>query len=133
MAQAAVLAYLALVVDEPEVSAARLEKDFGLPRRNFKCGGSTVPVIAVGATALALFGQADPFLGPNPKKGLHHLALCAADPEAAARAAGLPIAGNLAYGLDDKAQISLAAQASGGIRVRFTEPLGLAPARSDIV
>ncbi|MSQ62673.1 MAG: hypothetical protein EXR33_02350 [Betaproteobacteria bacterium] len=131
--KATALAYLALVVDDPKISAARFERDFGLPRRDFNCGGSTVPVISVGTTALALFGQADPSLGPDPKKGVHHLALGAADPEAAARAAGLPTAGSLSKGLDGKAQISLAPAATSGVRVRFTEPLGLAPARSDIV
>lgn len=127
------LAYLALAVDEPQASAARFEKDFGLPRRDFQCGGSTVPVISVGATALALFAQDDPFLGPNVKKGVHHLGLCAADPEAAARASGVSIAGNLSKGLGGKAQISLAQDATSGVRVRFTEPLGLVPARSDMV
>ncbi len=127
------LAYLALVVDDPQAAAARFEKDFGLPRRDVKCGGSSVPLIPVGATALALFAQADPFLGPDPKKGVHHLGLCAANPEAAARAAGLPAAGSLSRGLDGRAQISLAAPATCGVRVRFTEPLGLAPARCDLV
>ncbi len=127
------LAYLALVVDEPGVSAARFETDFGLPRHDFRCGNSTIPMISVGATALALFGPGDPFLGPNPKKGVHHLGLAAADPEAAARAAGLPTAGSLSKGLDGKAQISLAPEATSGVRIRFTEPLGLAPARSNMV
>ena len=132
-AKATDLAYLALVVDEPGVSAARFEKDFGLPRRDLRCGGLTVPMISLGATALALFGPGDPFLGPNPKKGVHHLGLSASDPEAAARAAGLPAAGHLSKGLDGKAQISLSADATSGVRVRFTEPLGLTPARSDMV
>ena len=127
------LAYLALVVDEPDVSAARFEKDFGLPRRDVKCGSSTVPMISIGATALALFGPGDPFLGPNPKKGVHHLGLRASDPEAAARATGLATTDNLSKGLDGKAQISLAPAATSGVRVRFTEPLGLAAARSDMV
>ena len=127
------LAYLALVVDEPEASATRLEIDFGLPRRSLRCGGSTIPVISVGATALALFGRGDPFLGANPQKGVHHLALAAAHPEAAARACGLPLAGDISQGLDGRAQIALAPAATCGVRVRFTEPLGLPPARSDLV
>ena len=127
------LAYLALVVDEPHASAARFEKDFGLPRRDVLCGASSVPLISVGATALALFAQDDPFLGGNSKKGVHHLGLCAADPEAAARAAGLPAVGPLSKGIAGKAQITLAQEATSGVRVRFTEPLGLAPARSDMV
>ncbi len=127
------LAYLALVVDEPAVSAARFEKDFELPRRDVKCGSSIVPMISLGATALALFGPNDPFLGPFPKKGVHHLGLSASDPGAAARAAGLPTVGDLSKGFDGKAQVELAPEASSGVRVRFTEPLGLAPGRSGMV
>lgn len=131
--KAADLAYLALVVEEPEASAARFEKDFGLPRRSFRCGTTTVPVISVGATALALFGRGDPFLGADANKGLHHLALAVADPEAAAHACGLTLAGDISHGLDGRAQIALAPQATGGVRVRFTEPLGLSPARSELI
>ncbi len=132
-AQATGLAYLALALDDPQASAARFEKDFGLPRRDLRCGSANVPMISVGATALALFALDDPFLGPNVKKGVHHLGLCAADPATAARASGVPVAGDLSRGLDGKAQISLAQGATSGVRVRFTEPLGLAPGRSDVV
>lgn len=131
--QATGLAYLALALDDPQASAARFEKDFGLPRCDLRCGASSVPMISVGATALALFALDDPFLGPNVKKGVHHLGLCAADPEAAARAAGVPTSGAGSKGLDGKTQIGLAQDATSGVRVRFTEPLGLAPARSDMV
>ena len=131
--QATGLAYLALALDDPQASAARFEQDFGLQRRDLRCGAASVPMISVGATALALFSLDDPFLGPNAKKGVHHLGLCAADPEAAARASGVPSAGSVSKGLGGKAQISLAQEATSGVRVRFTEPLGLAPARSDMV
>lgn len=46
------LAYVALVVDEPETSAAIFEKDFGLPRQDFSCGASNVPMISVGKLSL---------------------------------------------------------------------------------
>jgi len=127
------LAYLALVVDEPEATAARFENDFGLPRCSMLCGESTTPVISVGATALALFRLGDPFLGAHPRKGVHHMALATADPEAAARACGLPLAGDISKGLDGRAQVTLAQEATCGVRVRFTEPLGLSPARSDLI
>jgi len=127
------LAYLALVVEQPEAIAARFENDFGLPRSSLRCGTSSVPVISVGATALALFGPGDPFVGASAQKGVHHLALGAADPAAAARACGLPLAGDIAQGLGGRAQIALAPAATGGVRVRFTEPLGLSPARSDLI
>ena len=77
------LAYVALVVDEPEASAAIFERDFGLPRKDFDCGSFNVPAISVGRSALALFQPDNPFLGPDAKKGVHHIAIAAADPETA--------------------------------------------------
>lgn len=127
------LAYVALVVDDPQRSAALFEHDFGLPRQEFSCAGSTVPVITVGASALALFQVADPFLGADAKKGVHHVAIAAADPQAAANGTGLAVNGGVSKGLDGKAQIALLPEATGGVRVRFTQSLELAPASSDIV
>ncbi len=132
--QAPDLAYVALVVDAPDRSAAVFEQDFGLPRQDFSCGGTTVPVISVGASAMAFFQPGDPFLGPDAKKGVHHLAIAAADPKAAAAdVSGLPTENGLSKGLGGKAQIALARPATGGVRVRFSEPLGLAAGSSDIV
>ena len=127
------LAYVALVVDDPQRSAALFEQDFGLPRQEFSCAGSTVPVITIGASALALFRRADPFLGAAAHKGVHHLAIAAADPQAAAERTGLAIDGSVSKGLDGNAQIALSPQATGGVRVRFTQSLQLSPASSDIV
>jgi catechol 2,3-dioxygenase-like lactoylglutathione lyase family enzyme len=127
------LAYVALVVDEPERSAELFEKDFGLPRQDFVCARSTIPVITVGASALALFRPDDPFLGPDAKKGVHHVAIAAADPQAAATGTGLAAEGSASTGLGGKEQIALSPQATSGVRVRFTQSLGLAPASSDIV
>ena len=44
------LSYVALVVDEPETSAAIFEKDFGLPREDFSAGDRNVPA-SVGRSA----------------------------------------------------------------------------------
>ena len=127
------LAYVALVVDEPETSAAIFEKDFGLPRQDFSCGGSNVPMILVGESALAFFQPNDPFLGSDAKKGVHHIAIAAADPEGAAKDSGVVISGDASKGIDGKTQIALARDATCGIRVRYTEALGLPAASSDIV
>jgi catechol 2,3-dioxygenase-like lactoylglutathione lyase family enzyme len=132
-ARAPDLAYVALVVDAPDRSAAVFEKDFGLPRTDFTCGGATVPVISVGASAMAFFEPGDPFLGPHARKGVHHIAIAAPDPAAAAGASGLATANGLSKGLDGRAQIALKRATTGGVRVRFTEPLGIAAASSDIV
>ena len=131
--QAPDLAYVALVVDEPETSAAIFEKDFDLPRQDFTCGGSNVPMISVGRSALAFFRPDDPYLGPDAKKGVHHVAIAAGEPEAAARDCGVPTAGAAAPGIDGKTQIALAPEATCGIRVRYTEALGLPDASSDLV
>jgi methylmalonyl-CoA epimerase len=127
------LAYAALVVDDPDRSASIFERDFGLPRTDLACGGSSVPMVSVGATAMAFFRVGDPFLGSDARKGVHHVAIAAADPEAAARDTGLDIAGALSEGIGGRAQMALAREATGGVRVRFTQALELAPASSDIV
>jgi len=127
------LAYVALVVDEPETSAAIFEKDFGLPRQDFSCGGSNVPMIAVGKSALAFFQPDNPFLGSDAKKGVHHIAIATDDPESAAKESGVVISGDASKGIDGKTQIALARNATCGIRVRYTEALGLPAASSDIV
>ena len=45
----------------------------------------------------------------------------------------LAVDGGPSRGLDGRAQIALAATATCGVRVRFTEPLGLPPGRSELV
>ncbi len=132
-ASAPELAYVALAVDEPETGAAIFERDFGLPRQDFVCGGSVVPVISAGRSAVALFRPDDPFLGPGAKKGIHHIAIAAADPEAAAGEAGIAAAGGVSEGLGGRAQVELARGETCGVRTRLTTSLGLAPASSGMV
>ena len=127
------LAYVALAVDEPEASAAIFEKDFNLPRQDFACGRSSVPVVSVGCSALALFRPDDPFLGPDAKKGVHHMAIAAADPEAAADASGIARVGGVSEGLGGGPQVALSPEATGGVRTRLAAPLGVGPGSSDMV
>lgn len=49
------LEYVALVVDDPDATARVFERDFHLPRTEHKAGGSRVPVVSVGRSALANF------------------------------------------------------------------------------
>ena len=127
------LAYVALAVDEPDSAAMIFEQDFGLPRQDFSCGTANVPIISVGQSALAFFRPDDPFLGPNAKKGVHHMAIAAEDPEEEAKASGVEITGGASAGIGGKTQIALARNATCGIRVRYTEALGLPAASSEIV
>ena len=127
------LAYVALAVDEPDSAAMIFEQDFGLPRQDFSCGTANVPIISVGQSALAFFRPDDPFLGPDAKKGVHHIAIAAGDPEKEAKASGVEISGRASAGIGGKTQIALARNATCGIRVRYTEALGLPAASSEIV
>lgn len=126
------LAYVALAVDDPEATARVFETDLGLARHAFRCGATDVPVLPIGATALALFRPDDPFLGPDAKKGVHHIAIAVADPEAAARAAGLASAG-AGTGLDGRRQVAIDRNATAGVRLRFTESLDLSTVASGSV
>lgn len=127
-----VLAYAALVSRDVAVTAAVLERQLGLARTDWAVGdeGRAAPVFAVGESALALFGIGDPFLGAPELPGLHHIALAAADPAAAAEAAGLGSGLRVTPGLGGKQHVALAAAATTGVRIIFTQPLALASARS---
>jgi len=127
------LSYVALVVDEPETSAVIFERDFELPRQDFTCGGSHIPTIAVGKSALAFFRPDDPFLGPGAKKGVHHIAISADDPEEAARNSGIPMVKGASEGLGGRPQMELSSDETCGIRTRLTPTLGLASGSSAIV
>ena len=88
-----------------------------------RVGQRPVPVIRVGASALALFAQDDPFVGSDARTGVHHIAVGAADPQEMAGAANLQ--GATGSGLNDTQHLVLDPADTGGVRVRITEPLGL--------
>ena len=127
------LAYVALVVDDPETSATIFENDFGLPRHDFACDASTVPTISVGEATMAFFHPDDPFLGPNAKKGVHHVAIEADDPELAARNSGISAINATTKGLGGRPQVEFSREATCGVSTRLTTSLGLNAASSDII
>lgn len=127
-------AWVALVVDDVEAAARGIERDLGLSRRDCPAAGGTrrVPVLPVGATALALFAPGDPFVGGERRTGVHHVALAVDDLRAAAGAAsvaGVSVAAP-APGLAGGRRAALAPEATAGVRIWLTEPLvaGAAPA-----
>jgi methylmalonyl-CoA epimerase len=127
------LAYVALVVADVERVAAALARDFGFRRVDCKAGdtGTTAPVFSVGNAALALFPPGDPFLGEDAKPGVHHIALAVPDLAAAAGAmsvAGIALDGRTPRpGLGGSRRLSLAAEATAGVRTYLTEPVHLEP------
>jgi 4-hydroxyphenylpyruvate dioxygenase-like putative hemolysin len=126
------LAYVALVVADPTAAAEMLERDFGLPRREVRHGRAGVPVLSIGASALALFRPDDPFVAEHPgagpaRPGVHHIALAVADPDGAARTAREEGVGALtdsvAEGLGGGERVLLDPEATGRVRVALATPL----------
>jgi hypothetical protein len=133
MALAGQIAYVALVSSDPAAAADVCERHFGLPRAEVSSPAGTVPVFALGAGALALFPPGHPLVDGAERPCVHHVALAVDDPDAAAAraaAAGVAAHGAARTGLGGRSTRQLAAEATNGVRVRLTEPLGLS-SRSD--
>ena len=121
-ASAPPLAYVAVVVDDPESVAAVFERDLGLPRTEVSAPGGTVSWIGVGASALALFGRGHEFVGGAARSGVHHVAIGGPDPVARATECGFPDAG-ASRGLGGGRQVELSIRGTHGIATRLCEPI----------
>lgn len=117
------LAYVAVVVDDPERVATVFERDLGLPRAEVSAPGGAVPWIAVGESAIALFEPGHELTGGAARSGVHHIAIAAADPAAMAMQCGFTHDG-AAPGLDGGRQVLLATRDTCGIATRLSEPIG---------
>lgn len=126
------LAYVGLAVNGVDAVAGALAEHLGLPRRDAALGdGTRVPLLRVGATALALFEAGDPFLGDDGKPGVHHIAIAADVPDDYARGSGLVLDDTCpAAGIDGVAQRGFDPAATHGVRTRVCAPLDL-PDRND--
>mgnify|MGYP000011696066 FL=1 len=121
------LAYVALVVDNVDSVATIFTRDLGLRRVDCSVGDDRrVPVFGVGASAIALFEPGDPFLGGPVKPGVHHIALAAEDPEAAARSHDISVLDDgRREGLEGAWQVELDPAETSGVRTRFSEQLSI--------
>ncbi len=132
--QGARLAYVAVVVDDPQQAASEWQRDFGLARTDLAVGdtGRRAPTLVVGAAALTFFAPGDPFLDDAGRTGIHHLGLAVDELRTAAGAAavaGIPLAkGAPRQGLGGAQQLALALEATAGVRTYLTEPFELPPA-----
>ena len=120
------LAYVAVVVDDPERVAAVFERDLGLPRMEVSTSDGAVPRIAVGASSIALFGHGHEFVGGAARSGVHHIAIAASDPTTRAATCGFAAAG-ATRGLGGGIQVALATRDTCGIATRLCEPIGAQP------
>lgn len=122
------LAYVALATRDVPGAARVLGEILGLPRQDLDFAGSLAPTFALGETALALFAPEDPFLGPDARPGVHHIALAAADPAAMGKAmtqAGLRVTRVPGDG------VALDPAETSGVHLRLAPALGLGIGRSE--
>ena len=117
------LACVAVVVDDPERVATVFERDLGLPRTEVPAPGGAVPWVAVGESAIALFGHGHEFVGGAARSGVHHIAIAASDPAARAVECGFSGAG-ASPGLGGGGQVAIAIRDTCGIATRLCEPIG---------
>jgi len=119
------IAYVALVANDP-AAAGVFERHFGLPRHELSSAAGSVPVFALGRSALALFPPGHPLVDGETKPGVHHIALGVDNLDAAAASAP-PADSATAPGLGGRRIRRLARDTTVGVRTVLTERLGLAP------
>lgn len=117
------LAYVAVAVRDLAAATRLFSESVGLPRA---AEFSDSVLFGLRSSALALFDVEDPILGNNAKPGVHHIALAAVDPKAEAERHSLPVVSG-GPGLGGAEQVVIAQEATCGVRVRFVEPLNIAP------
>ena len=100
-------------------------------------GGSTVPFLSVGQSALALFERGDPYVGGERQTGVHHIALAVDDVAAARQQIA---ACNLAFeadgsddGIDGRQRALLSLDATNGIRTYLTGRIDRPEGKRDFV
>lgn len=67
------LAYVALASSDPFVTCAALERHFGLARTGFDAPGGSIPLFALGPSALAVFPVDHPMLAGPPRAGVDRI------------------------------------------------------------
>lgn len=124
------LAYVALATKDVSAAARVLGDLLGLPRQDIDFAGSTAPTFAIGETALALFRPEDPFLGPDARPGVNHIAFAATDP---ARAGEVLSREGFRITRAPGDGIAVDPADTSGVRLRISPALGLGLGRSERV
>lgn len=107
------IAYVALVSSDCEAAAAVFERHFGLKRQELPSAQGTVPIFALGRSALALFSPGHPAVEGETRLGVHHLALAVDRVEGSER------------GLAGRRIQRLPRESTAGVRLVLTEKLDL--------
>jgi methylmalonyl-CoA epimerase len=131
------LSYVAIVTKDIAAATRFFSSTLDLARTDVSAGSAarTVPLFAVGRSAIALFAPGDPFLDGEQRTGVHHIALGARNPDEAAahaEAAGIAILADATIGLQNCRRRALDPRATAGVRTYIAEPLkrqGSAPGK----
>lgn len=133
------LAYVTLVVDDVETVSTVFTQLLGLPRTHsvYGAGSRPIPTFRAGQTTLAVCGLGDPFVDGHDRPGVHHIALAADDPQAAAHTAyevGLSLVDQPpSDSLDGGVRVLIAPDSTGGIRTYLAPPLDPGPGQSNVI
>ena len=118
------LNYLALVARDGDAACRFLGESLELQRTDVPLAGRIIPFFGVGRSAVAVFELDDPYLDAPVFPGVHHMALGAEDPAAAAVRHELPVVEE-GTGPDGKRFVAIDRAATVGVRTRFIEPLAV--------
>ncbi len=116
------LDHLALAARDMDAACRFLGGSLGLKRTDLALGGRMVPFFGVGQSAIVLFDPHDPYLEHPHHAGVHHMALAAPDPAAAAARHGLTVTAE-GKGPGGRRVAVIDPGETVGIRTRFIEPL----------
>ncbi len=114
---APLLAAAVAISESPDAAGALLRAALGLHPVAARAAGAPLAALAVGQTVLAIVPPGHPLTGGATRPGVHHLVFAVADPEAAARAAGLAV--TPVAGLGDTPHFALAPTATAGARIHL--------------
>lgn len=122
------LSYVAIVTKDIAAATRFFSSTLHLARTDVSAGSAarTVPLFAVGRSAIALFAPGDPFLDGEQRTGVHHVALGARNPDEAAahaKAAGIALLADATIGLQNCRRRALDPRATAGVRTYIAEPL----------
>jgi methylmalonyl-CoA epimerase len=121
------LDYVALVSRDVAAAGRFFGRTLGLARTDARVGDTsrTVPLFAVGESAIALFEPGDPFLDGEERTGVHHISLSGEDAEADADNAGKTgfRVSAAPAGLQNRRRFALDPAVTAGVRTYITEPI----------
>lgn len=114
------LSYVALISRDVAAASRLLGDVLGLSATSCQTEDGSVPVFAVGQSALALFSPGDRFVDGETRTGVHHIAL-----HYDGRSPDIDAIGDPRPGLSASSRQQLAIQQTAGVRTFLANPLDL--------